>query len=591
MGRGIGERRKGKEEESDVETVMFVPHTPSGALAKLLQDADDQFRRGTTLKRIKMVERGGKTLKDILSRTNPWVSQGCDREECLPCSEEKGRGGNCQQEGIVYQISCRECSLSNIKAEYTGESSRTPFLRGREHLDGLRKRNEKNALWKHCEMFHGGEEVKFAMKVLRSHKTPLTRQIHESVEIDNSQAKIIMNSKGEWNGSRIPRVVIEVGEEIQEDEDDPLTRTRRVKKTIKNPSSMKEGKWNIESRRKRKERDEEINPKPKRRREVQQEGEETEVEGPNTSLSGCGITWPNMDVAKVMCSDGSMTKKRQEKRGESKSKNRGESGCGKPVPIQGVAKERACNNTSTEEAESDRKGTKSETEKVQIECGSTRPNMGVAKIKNTRQTKREGQASSKRKIGGGTTPSVKVQSVAKMKSNLRDWIFGKNNKNSDNKLRCGTTQQSTAQFNCMEDDKELCQAMESYEICDCLISNTFEVAWKEISDSRTSGCGTPPRSGSPGCGNNEGLWKQILRDRNSGCGTLLGSAGPGCGNNEVTWNEIVRDRNPGCGTPPRSGDTRKTIANVELGSEGNGLGLKENISLRKRNRNGKLKYR
>ena len=82
-----------------------------------------------------------------------------------------------------------------------------------------------------------------------------------------------------------------------------------------------------------------------------------------------------------------------------------------------------------------------------------------------------------------------------------------------------------------------------------------------------------------------------MRDRNSGCETLLGSAGPGCVNNEVTWNEIVRDRNPGCGTPPRSGDTRKTVANGELGSEGNGLGLKENISLRKRNRNGKLKYR
>ena len=56
------------------------------------------------------------------------------------------------------------------------------------------------------------------MKVLRSHRAPLSRQIQEGVEIENSTAKIVMNSKGEWNGSRIPRVVVEVGEKLHEEE-------------------------------------------------------------------------------------------------------------------------------------------------------------------------------------------------------------------------------------------------------------------------------------------------------------------------------------------------------------------------------------
>ena len=56
------------------------------------------------------------------------------------------------------------------------------------------------------------------MKVVRSHMTPLARQIHESVEIEWSQAKIILNSKGEWNGSRIPRVRVEVGEKLEDEE-------------------------------------------------------------------------------------------------------------------------------------------------------------------------------------------------------------------------------------------------------------------------------------------------------------------------------------------------------------------------------------
>ena len=157
---------------------------------------------------------------DILGRKNPWARDGCDREDCLPCSEEKGKGGNCQQESITYRITCRECLRRNMKSEYTGESSRTSYLRGREHMEGLRNEKEDNALWKHCMTEHGGEKVKFGMKVLRSHRSPLTRQIQESIEIEHSKADIVMNSKGEWNGSRIPRIVIEVGDKIQEEEEE-----------------------------------------------------------------------------------------------------------------------------------------------------------------------------------------------------------------------------------------------------------------------------------------------------------------------------------------------------------------------------------
>ena len=78
-----GVKKRGKEEESDVETVLFVPHTPGGILAKMMQEEDDRFRRGTAIKKIKMVERGGTTIKGILGRTNPW-SPYC-HATILPC--------------------------------------------------------------------------------------------------------------------------------------------------------------------------------------------------------------------------------------------------------------------------------------------------------------------------------------------------------------------------------------------------------------------------------------------------------------------------------------------------------------------------
>ena len=214
-----GKGRSGKkvaEENTEIESIMFVPHTPGGELARILQEADDKFRKGKGLGKIKMVERGGTTLKQILCRSNPWVKEGCGRgNDCFPCRGEGGAGGNCQQEGIVYKISCEQCKVRGVTSEYVGESSRTAFLRGAEHLADLASRSEKSPLWKHCTEEHAGVEVQFRMRVVRKHRTPLTRQIQESVEIENSAANILMNSKGEYNGSRIPRIVVEVGEKVE----------------------------------------------------------------------------------------------------------------------------------------------------------------------------------------------------------------------------------------------------------------------------------------------------------------------------------------------------------------------------------------
>ena len=42
----------------------------------------------------------------------------------------------------------------------------------------------------------------------------MSRQIHESCAIEESKADIIMNSKNEWNGSRMPRIKVEVGDKV-----------------------------------------------------------------------------------------------------------------------------------------------------------------------------------------------------------------------------------------------------------------------------------------------------------------------------------------------------------------------------------------
>ena len=115
-------------------------------------------------------------------------------------------------------ISCDGCKKAGRKAEYCGETARTPYLRGQEHLAAHAKGHEDSALFKHDVLHHGGEVGSFSMRVLMRHKKPLARQMHEATYIENSVSDIVMNSKCEYNGVRVPRVTIEVGGRLYTEE-------------------------------------------------------------------------------------------------------------------------------------------------------------------------------------------------------------------------------------------------------------------------------------------------------------------------------------------------------------------------------------
>ena len=70
-----------------------------------------------------------------MCRNNPWGNRKCERENCLCCPYSKeGKGGTCRREGVVYTIVCIKCEGEGKKAEYWGETSRTGYERGEEHL-------------------------------------------------------------------------------------------------------------------------------------------------------------------------------------------------------------------------------------------------------------------------------------------------------------------------------------------------------------------------------------------------------------------------------------------------------------------------
>ena len=158
--------------QARIESVMFVPHTPGGELARQLQKVEDSFSSMHNIGRVKIVERGGRRLKDILGKKDPWAPASCLRSDCMMCqsaSKKKDSVKTCHKESVVYLISCDRCKINKVKAHYVGESSRTGYLRGKEHYQGQQSQREENALCKHDWAHHQGAVGSYSMELLRKH--------------------------------------------------------------------------------------------------------------------------------------------------------------------------------------------------------------------------------------------------------------------------------------------------------------------------------------------------------------------------------------------------------------------------------------
>ena len=92
-----------------------------------------------------------------------------------------------------------------------GESGYGGSTRGGEHQTGLAKKNRSNALWRHCELYHGGETAEFSMSVVSTTTKPFIRKIREGVEIVAGNQDILMNSKEEFLQGAVPSTRVQRG--------------------------------------------------------------------------------------------------------------------------------------------------------------------------------------------------------------------------------------------------------------------------------------------------------------------------------------------------------------------------------------------
>ena len=96
-------------------------------------------------------------------------------------------------------------------ALYHGQSGYSGFTRGLEHQSGKEKHDKKNALWRHCQLYHQSREVEFSMSVNSTPSEPLTRLCREGVKIISGDQDILLNSKQEFLQGAVPSTRVQRG--------------------------------------------------------------------------------------------------------------------------------------------------------------------------------------------------------------------------------------------------------------------------------------------------------------------------------------------------------------------------------------------
>ena len=92
--------------------IIFVQNTANSELGNEVKKVINTLKPWTGIG-LKVVERVGDKLEDLLHKSNPWENVDCERDKCLTCKtsteSEKLTHKNCKKRSVVYETWCKIC--------------------------------------------------------------------------------------------------------------------------------------------------------------------------------------------------------------------------------------------------------------------------------------------------------------------------------------------------------------------------------------------------------------------------------------------------------------------------------------------------
>ena len=161
---------------------------------------------------------------------------------------------NCEKkemEKIVDEEDDEEKLKEKIKKiklhKYIGETARSAYERGLEHLGDFESMKLDSHIMKHFLDMHEGErmeDIKFGMRICKAANSAFDRQIAESVLIQaNKTDHFILNSKSEYNRCALPRLTAKIGnytlDELEEGKKKEKEEERKLTQKLRNLKMLK----------------------------------------------------------------------------------------------------------------------------------------------------------------------------------------------------------------------------------------------------------------------------------------------------------------------------------------------------------------
>ena len=202
-------------------TVMFIPSSKGGLLAKMMKDNEDGLAEMTRF-RVKIQEAGGTKLARMFS-TDLGAGEPCGRENCQPCNSRTGCRPKCKKQSILYESKCKECNPGEESSHqegnqpigrigiYVGETSRSLFERTKEHFGDADGFKPGSHMVKHWMTSHSESNAcpSFEFNIIGSYTDCLSRQVAEALRIMNSK-DVLLNSKNEYASNCLSRVCVDM---------------------------------------------------------------------------------------------------------------------------------------------------------------------------------------------------------------------------------------------------------------------------------------------------------------------------------------------------------------------------------------------
>ena len=86
----------------------------------------------------------------------------------------------------------------------------------KEHMANTRRGKGASAVSKHHSTHHLGTTPRYRSKIVAVHSKNLDRLACEALHVEKgfSKYKLLMNQKGEWGKMKLPRLIVDSGQEM-----------------------------------------------------------------------------------------------------------------------------------------------------------------------------------------------------------------------------------------------------------------------------------------------------------------------------------------------------------------------------------------